>query len=72
MPFYDLKCKKCGEEFNAMAKISEREKKLIKCPNCGNNELDPIFTNLNFITNRKSDGPTCPNIERCGGCCNFK
>ncbi|NSW91657.1 MAG: zinc ribbon domain-containing protein [Firmicutes bacterium] len=71
MPFYDLKCNECGKEFNVMAKISEREKKLITCPNCGNNELEPIFTNLNFITSRKPDNPVCPNIERCGGCCNF-
>lgn len=72
MPFYDLKFKECGEEFNIMAKISERDKKLIKCPKCGNNELEPIFTNLNFITKPKSNAPVCPNIDRCGGCCNFQ
>jgi putative FmdB family regulatory protein len=69
MPFYDLKCTKCGEEFNIMASMSQREQKLIKCPNCGNNELDPIFTNVNIIQPRKSESATCPNFEKCGGSC---
>jgi putative regulatory protein, FmdB family len=35
MPFYDLRCRECNEEFNIMAKMSDRDRKLIKCPNCG-------------------------------------
>lgn len=69
MPFYDLKCKYCGEEFNIMAKMSEREQKLIKCPQCGSNDLNPIFSSVNIIQSRKSDAPACPNIHKCGGCC---
>lgn len=34
MPFYDLKCPKCGSEFNVMAKMSERENNQINCPDC--------------------------------------
>ena len=71
MPFYDLKCKNCGEEFNIMAKMSEREQKLIKCPKCGNTDLDPILSNVNIIQSRKSDVPECPNAQRCGGCCGY-
>ena len=69
MPFYDLKCKNCGKEFNIMAKMSERENKTIKCPECSSNELDPIFSNVNIIKSRKRDVPDCPNANRCGGCC---
>lgn len=69
MPFYDLKCKQCGEEFNIMAKMSERDQKLIKCPKCGSNELDPIFSSVNIVQSRKSDVPSCPNAHKCGGCC---
>lgn len=69
MPFYDLKCKKCGEEFNIMAKMSDRENKLINCPKCGHNELAPVFSNVNIIQKRSSDGPACPNAHKCGGCC---
>ncbi|MDP4093793.1 MAG: zinc ribbon domain-containing protein [Bacillota bacterium] len=70
MPFYDLKCSSCGEEFNAAAKISEREQKLIKCPKCGCNELETIFSKVNIIHSRKSaETPACPNSHICGGCC---
>ena len=70
MPFYDLKCRQCGEEFNIMAKMSEREQKLVKCPKCGSNDLDPVFNKVNIIRSAKSpDAPSCPNIEKCGCRC---
>lgn len=69
MPFYDLKCEKCGKEFNIMAKMSEREQKTIKCPDCGSNELNAVFSKVNIIQSRKSDAPACPNAHICGGCC---
>jgi len=69
MPFYDLVCKKCGKEFNQKASISERESKSIECPECGSNELDPVFKNVNIIKSRTSSAPQCPNINACGGCC---
>lgn len=69
MPFYDLKCKECGEEFNVMAKMSEREGKLIKCPGCGSAELEAVFSSVNIIQSRKSEAPACPNAHVCNGCC---
>lgn len=67
MPFYDLRCK-CGYEFNIMAKMSDREQKLINCPECGSNELETVYKSVNIIQSRK-DRPECPNIHKCGGCC---
>ena len=69
MPFYDLKCDSCGDEFNIKATMSEKEQKLIKCPECGSNELSTVFKNINIIQSRNSDKPQCPNINTCGGCC---
>lgn len=69
MPFYDLKCEKCGEQFNIMAKMSEREQKLIKCPKCGSNELSAVFSNVNIVQSRSKEAPACPNMHKCGGCC---
>lgn len=69
MPFYDLKCDKCAEEFNIMAKMSDREQKLIACPKCGSNDLSHVFKSVNIIQSRKSGAPECPNIHKCGGCC---
>lgn len=69
MPFYDLKCRNCGMTFNIMASMSERENKQIKCPSCGNNELDAVFSNVNIIKSRKSSSSECPHVHECGGCC---
>lgn len=70
MPFYDMKCTNCGEEFNTMSKMSDMEQKLIKCPKCGSNELERIFGNINIIQSRsKSEPPACPNAHKCDGCC---
>lgn len=68
MPFYDLKCS-CGEVFNIMASMSDRENKRIKCPKCGSTELETVFTNINIIHSGKSEVPQCPNYSKCGGCC---
>jgi len=68
MPFYDLKCE-CGEVFNIRASMSERENKLIKCPKCGSNNLEAVFTGVNIVRDRKSAAVECPNYHRCGGCC---
>ncbi|WP_094546299.1 FmdB family zinc ribbon protein [Petroclostridium xylanilyticum] len=64
MPFYDLKCEKCGAVFNVMAKMREKEEKLIKCPTCGSNDLSSVFTNINIVKNRTKEMPPCS-----GGCC---
>ena len=69
MPFYDLRCEGCGEEFNIMAKMSERENRTIKCPKCGSNELSTVFKNINIVQSKKQDAPACPNAHRCGGGC---
>ncbi len=69
MPFYDLKCK-CGEEFNIMASMSDRENKRIKCPKCGSSDkLEAIFSKVNIVQSRKSASSECPNAHVCGGNC---
>ena len=70
MPFYDLKCS-CGEEFNIMASMSDRENNRIRCPKCGNDKLEAIFSKVNIVRSRKSSPNECPNAHRCGsgGCC---
>jgi len=69
MPFYDLKCKNCGKEFNIMAKMSERENKLVKCPDCGDSELETIYKSVNVVQSRKPEAPACPNAHICGANC---
>lgn len=68
MPSYDLKCE-CGNEFNVMAKISDRENKQIQCPACGSNDLKSVFKSIGIIHSRKTpERPACANAHVCGGC----
>ena len=68
MPYYDLKCDKCGNEFNKKASMAEKENKKILCPECGSNDLNSIFKNINIVKSTKS-APACPTGGCCGGSC---
>ena len=37
----DFKCSKCGEKFEEIVKLSDREN--IKCPKCGSEEIKQVF-----------------------------
>lgn len=69
MPFYDLKCKRCSKEFNAMASIKDRENNLIKCPDCSGTEHESVYKSVNIVRSDKSEGPSCPNAHICGCNC---
>ena len=46
MPIYEYQCEKCGHQFDALQKISE--KPLKKCPECGNNSLTKLISAAGF------------------------
>ena len=70
MPFYDFRCD-CGNEFNVMARMSELENKDIECPDCGSNELQRVYGNVNVISSlsRSANEFSCPNAHICGSGC---
>ena len=68
MPFYDFRCE-CGNEFNIMARMSELENKTIECPDCGSNDLQRVYGNINLVSSLKSKEPQCPNAHICGANC---
>ncbi len=72
MPYYDLKCSKCNYEFNKKAAMADRSENKIKCPECGSNELEAVFKNINIIQSRKNSPPACPNMDKCGSCCEIR
>lgn len=69
MPYYDLRCSKCGKEINVKASMEDREKKSIKCPDCGENEMETIFSKVNIVQSRKDEAPPCASGSCCGGNC---
>jgi putative FmdB family regulatory protein len=69
MPFYDLRCTACGEEFNIRASVAEREQQKIACPACGLYDLRPVFKAAHFSV-KTEEAPACPNSQICGARCN--
>jgi len=68
MPFYDFKCSSCNAEFEIMAKMSQKEDKSIRCPECGSVDLSTVYKTFNIIQSKSNDAPSCPHLSRCGGC----
>ncbi|RMG59413.1 MAG: zinc ribbon domain-containing protein [Deltaproteobacteria bacterium] len=46
MPIYEYRCRKCGNEFEVMQRITESPLK--KCPSCGG-RVDRLISNTSFI-----------------------
>ncbi len=68
MPFYDLRCTSCKNEFNIMASMRDKSEKNIPCPDCGSIELETVYKAAPHII--RSASGDCPNSHVCGsGCC---
>lgn len=50
MPHYDHVCKKCKKNFVVEMKISEVDKKKVKCEFCGSTSVERLVTNTSFWT----------------------
>jgi len=68
MPFYDLRCEKCGTEFNASATISDKTEKRVPCPDCGSFDLETVYKSAPAYIKSTRDGD-CPNRHVCGSGC---
>jgi putative FmdB family regulatory protein len=53
MPIYEYKCKKCGENFELKRSIWD-PKKDIKCPKCGDQDVDRVFSSFSMDSNSGS------------------
>ena len=54
MPTYDFRCGGCRKKFSLAMSISERERKRIKCPKCGSQRVEAVFSSFVAKTSRKS------------------
>ncbi len=50
MPHYDHSCEKCKKDFVVEMKISEVDKKKVKCPECGSVKVSRNVTNNSFTS----------------------
>jgi putative FmdB family regulatory protein len=71
MPYYELRCVKCQNEFTLKASVSERSQGALQCPSCGSNELAAIFRRVNIMHYQGKDCDVCPgqNTAPSGACC---
>lgn len=68
MPYYDLRCVKCGKEFNSKASIADRTEGRIPCPACGAYDMETVFKAAPaYIKSREAS--ECPNSHICGAGC---
>lgn len=55
MPTYDFKCEKCKKHFSLELSISDySKKKRIKCPKCGSQKTERVFSMFTAVTSKKS------------------
>jgi putative FmdB family regulatory protein len=55
VPTYVFKCHACGEQFERVMSISEREKeKTPSCPRCKKGSVQRVYTSFFAKTSRKS------------------
>ncbi len=56
MPTYEYTCKKCGERFDVQRGFFEKEKKA-KCPKCGSESSERVFSFMGQGTSTGSREP---------------
>lgn len=66
MAIIDFKCKACGEKFDEIVNLSNRDK--VVCPKCGSKEVAQVFEGkCSFGSGAKGSGGGCSS-GNCGGC----
>lgn len=54
MPAYDYRCLKCNETFTIYISWKEKTQEPVKCPKCGNTEVQKIYSPFYAVTSKKS------------------
>ena len=54
MPSYEFKCSKCGERFERVMTVAQRERAKPACPSCKGRKVEPVFGGFFAKTSRKS------------------
>jgi putative FmdB family regulatory protein len=56
MPVYEYRCTACGETFEIIARLAERDEKAI-CPACGGHDTSRVFSPITLAGRRTSINP---------------
>ena len=56
MPLYEYRCTACGETFEIIASLAERDEKAV-CPTCGGHDTVRVFSPITLAGKRTSINP---------------
>jgi len=56
VPTYEYRCSACGEAFEVVCPIAEREEKAV-CPACGARDVAQVFGSISFAGHRTEMNP---------------
>lgn len=54
MPTYEYRCRECDKTFEQHGRIADREQIHPKCPLCGSEDVEQVFSAFFAKTSRKS------------------
>ena len=69
MPYYDLRCPKCDNEYTISAPMKDKIEKLILCPDCESPDLETVYKAAPWVRKSSSKPLECPNSHTCGANC---
>jgi len=69
MPFYDLYCASCDEEYNIMATMADKTSRSIPCPGCGSTELETVYKSAPAYIKSTGSASPCASAGTCGAAC---
>jgi putative FmdB family regulatory protein len=54
MPYYEYRCAKCKKSFSEQLSFDEFDRKKVKCPKCGSQQVDRQVAPVQVKTSKKS------------------
>ncbi|MEM4408376.1 MAG: zinc ribbon domain-containing protein [Candidatus Caldarchaeum sp.] len=56
MPIYEYECKDCSQQYSELVMTSDEEKS-VKCPKCGSNNRERVFSTFGVVSDLSTDMP---------------
>ena len=68
MPIYEYKCRECDLVFEVLKRSRLSESDAERCPGCGGEETDKLYSSFAGMVPVAAGGGGCPSAGSGGGC----
>ena len=68
MPIYEYKCRECDLVFEVLKRSRLSESDAERCPGCGGEETDKLYSSFAGMVPVAAGGGGCPSAGRGGAC----